>query len=161
MWPRNHQGQLMLGSNLGSGRDSGDCLQAGNIDNSEAMTSKSYTSKLVVASKKKKKATAAFFFFPCWGLRTWKTNMLVWDQTGAFKASWNGFGQHGSIRAESGHIETSKDVKEGVSLPSTSSPMIPLVLMKVTLYWDPTSHAGVIIHKDELSLVVSVAITVC
>lgn len=53
----------MLGSNLGSGRDSGDCLQAGNIDNSEAMTSKSYTSKLVVVSKNKKKATAAFFFF--------------------------------------------------------------------------------------------------
>lgn len=89
-----------------------------------------------------------------------ETNMLVWDQTGAFKASWNGFGQHGSIRAEPGHGETSKDGK-GVSLPSTSNLMTPLVLMKVTLYWDPTSHAGVIIHKDEPSLAVSVAITVC
>lgn len=72
-----------------------------------------------------------------------------------------GFGQHGSIRAESRHIETSKDVKEGVAFPSTSSPMTPLVLMKVTLYCDPTSHTGTIIHKDERSLVVSVAITIC
>lgn len=137
-------GQLMLGSNLGSGKDSRDCL-----NRLVCWEFRGPWLRNLILGKKvatSEKPTAGYlwdFFLFLLRLLALGVKMMVWTKTGArqgvrWEPKWmhkEWFGEHNKD-AGSRHTESRKDVKEETIL-STLSLITTWVSEKITLWYDP------------------------